>query len=176
MEGVSEMKFKDIPKFTRTPAQGTTIPLDYLKQRIEEHVSDMHLQLCPDFQRGHVWTTNQKIAYVEYLLRGGQSGRNIYFNHPGWMTSFKGDYVLVDGLQRITACLDFINGKIPVFGYYYNEFEDPLRFAGVDLIFYINNIKKRKDVLIWYLEMNSGGTPHTQSELDRVKKLLDDEK
>jgi hypothetical protein len=27
-------------------------------------------------------------------------------------------------------------------------------------------------VLQWYLELNSGGTPHTKEELDKVKKML----
>ena len=36
----------------------------------------------------------------------------------------------------------------------------------------INNLQTRKEVLQWYIELNSGGTVHTDAEIDRVKKLL----
>ena len=39
-----------------------------------------------------------------------------------------------------------------------------------------NNLKTRKEVLQWYIEMNNGGTPHTKEEINRVKILLETEK
>jgi len=169
------MKFGEIPKFTRTPNYHVDIGLDYLEKYISENVNELKLQLEPDFQRGHVWTPEQQIAYVEYLLRGGKSGKEIYMNHPGWLNSWKGEFVLVDGLQRITACLAFLHDKIPAFGLLCSQFEDRIRMAGVTLSININDLKTRKEVLKWYLEMNSGGTPHTQDELNRVKGLLNAE-
>lgn len=40
-------------------------------------------ELDPDFQRGHVWTDAQRIAYVESIIRGTAPTR-ILFNCPGW--------------------------------------------------------------------------------------------
>lgn len=48
------------------------------------------------------------------MLRNPDSGKDIYLNHPNWMGSFKGNMVLVDGLQRITAA--FINYRLPPMG------------------------------------------------------------
>lgn len=167
-----KMKFGDIPKFTRTPAWHTDMPLDHFKIRFEEFIDKYHLQLNPDFQRGHVWTKAQKIAYIEYLLRGGKSGKDFYFNHPGWMKNFKGEFVCVDGLQRITACLAFLNNEIPAFGYLLEEYDDNIRMADVMLSIWVNDLKDKKDVLEWYLEMNSGGTPHSQEEFEKIKKMI----
>lgn len=167
------MKFKDIPKLTSDGTYQTNVSLEYAVKWIDEQITDCGLQLNPDFQRGHVWTQEQQIKYIEYLLRGGKSARTIYFNQSGWMRDFKGDFVCVDGLQRLTAVIKFINNEIPVFGYYYNEFED--RLHNVDLIFNVNNLKTRKEVLQWYIEFNSGGTIHTEEEINRVKKLLEQE-
>lgn len=168
------MKFTEIPKFTRTATYHVDILLEDLKDWIERK-EEMNLQLNPDFQRGHVWVKEQQIAYVEYLLRGGSSGREIYFNHPGWMKDWKGDFICVDGLQRITACLAFLNDEIPAGGLLCSEFEDDVRMADVSLSVNINDLETRKEVLTWYIEMNSGGTIHTDLEINRVKLLLSNE-
>lgn len=166
------MKFKDIPQFTAESNYQINQPLRSLFKFIKEEQDELNLQLNPDFQRGHVWTESQQVAFIEYLLRGGKSGRDIYFNNPQRKHSTKEyfDYVCVDGLQRLTACLKFLNNEIKAFGYYYNEFEDKL--FNVDLIIHVNDLQTRNEVLTWYLEMNSGGTVHTEEELNRVKKLL----
>src|SRR6185369_8575566 len=58
------------------------------------------LILEPEFQRGHVWSREQQIAFCEFLIRGGESGRTIIFNCRGWQNKFEGPMYLVDGLQR----------------------------------------------------------------------------
>jgi hypothetical protein len=111
---------------------------------------------------------------VEYILKGGMSGRDIYFNCPGWMISFEGDFVLVDGKQRLNALMLFLQNKISVFGYRLKEFEDKMTTMN-SLNFHINNLKTKREVLQWYLEMNSGGVVHTKKELDKVRNLLEEE-
>jgi hypothetical protein len=130
------------------------------------------LELNPDFQRGHVWTQEQQTLYIEFILSGGSSGTNLYFNHPGWRSSYKGDFVLVDGLQRITAVLAFLHNKITAYGSYYKDFIDRLPS---EASFKINvaKLKTKKDVLEWYLMMNTGGTPHSNEEIERIKKMRD---
>jgi hypothetical protein len=81
-------------------------------------------------------------------------------------------FVLVDGLQRLTAVFSFLHGNIPAFGYYISEFSEPIRYCRASFSIYINNLERRAEVLQWYLEMNSGGTPHTKEELGRVNRLL----
>jgi uncharacterized protein with ParB-like and HNH nuclease domain len=133
------------------------------------------LDLTPDFQRQHVWTLEQQSAYVEYILRGGMSGRELYFNCVGWMGDYKGPFVIVDGKQRLEAVRKYLRNEIPILnGVYHKDFEDRLP-STAQFILCINNLPTRAEVLQWYLEMNSGGTPHTQEELDKVKFLLQEE-
>jgi uncharacterized protein with ParB-like and HNH nuclease domain len=167
------MKFKDIEQFTRMPDYYINVSLDYLKKKVDDDVDELGLQLCPDFQRGYVWTESQQIAYIEYILKGGRSGRDLYFNCPGWHSGEIGDYVCVDGLQRITALLRFLNDETPAFGSLYSEYEDRLRMH-YNVIWHVNDLKTRKEVLSWYLEMNSGGTPHTKEELERVARMCEE--
>ena len=167
------MKYEDIPQFTSWGSYQTNMPLKYIKERIEEWIAE-GLQLNPDFQRGHVWTEDQQISYIEFLLKGGQSARLIYFNHPNWMGNWKGDFVCVDGLQRLTAVMSFLGNKIKAFGCYYKDFEGRMP-TDIDLLFNVNNLKTKKEVLQWYLEMNSGGTVHTNEELNKVRGMLESE-
>lgn len=163
------MHFRDLPKFTRVGTYEVSWEFKYFIEWLNDEIKE-GLNLCPDFQRGHVWTEEQQVAFIEYFLMGGQTGV-LYFNAPHWPDDTK-NYVCVDGLQRITAFQRFYNDEIKAFGHYYSEFEGrPDGWIKVN----VNNLKTRKEVLHWYIEMNSGGTPHTKEEIDRVKKLLEAE-
>lgn len=170
------MKFSDIKQFIRSGSYEIDVSLDFLKRTLEGWREDYGLDLNPDFQRGHVWTEEQQIAYVEFLLRGGVTAKVIYFNSPAFGGNSKegnlDDTILcVDGLQRLTACLRFLDNEIKVFGHYYNEFEGSLRMMQ-GLKFNVNCLQNRKDVLEWYIQFNEGGTVHTKEEINRVKELL----
>ena len=96
----------------------------------------------------------------------------MYFNHPGWMTSFKGEYVIVDGKQRLNAVILFLTDKIKVFDTYYKDYEDKLKSYKAEFIWHIASLKSKKEVLEWYLDFNSGGTVHTEEELNKVKNMI----
>jgi len=169
--------FQKIPQFTRDSPYSVDSDWPYF---INKWIADpafldsTPVELCPDFQRGHVWSEAQQIAYIEYALRGGKSGKDIYFNCSSWMDKFNTPLQLVDGLQRVTAVQRFIKNEIPAFGTLYKDYTGTLRILSGCASFkiHVNTLQTRAEVLTWYLEMNSGGTPHTQSELDRVMGLL----
>ena len=164
------MKLSEIPKFTSVGSYQVDYEFASLIWHIDEEIKE-GLVLNPDFQRGHVWTEEQQVAFIEYWLMGGDVGV-LYFNAPHWPSVEKdGSYVCVDGLQRITAYQRFFNNEIKAFEHYYNEFEDRIGLK-YSIRVNVNNLKTRKEVLHWYIEMNSGGTPHTKEEINRVKELL----
>ena len=168
------MQYADIPKYTRSGSYEVTVSLTYLKDHmdLQNRSSRGPLDLNPDFQRAHVWTKKQQIHFVEHLLRGGRSGLIIYTNCVGWNKDYEGPYVVVDGKQRLTACLRFVENKLPVFGEnLYRDFEDRIPFF-VGLLWHVNDLKTRAEVLRWYLDLNTGGTIHTKKELDKVRALL----
>ncbi len=164
------MKFRDIKKFPNIHYH-VDVPIDYLISTLEGYKKD-GLDMSPDFQRGYIWTERQKVLYVEYLLKDPVSGREIYFNHPEWMGTWKGNFVLVDGKQRLNAVVEFLSGKIKAYGKYVQEFEDRLP-VDVGFSFNIAKLKTRKEVLEWYLDFNTGGTYHTEKEIQRVKELIE---
>lgn len=162
--------YKDIPRFP-TIHYHVDVSWTDLETNLDRYINKYGLQLNPDFQRGHVWTEEQQIAYVEFILKCGESGRNIFLNHPGWMADWEGDFVLVDGLQRITAARRFINNEIRAYGRLASELG---RMPSLDYGFsiHIAKLQTRAEVLKWYLDFNAGGTPHSKDEIDRVRALL----
>lgn len=167
-------RFSDIKPFTRDGNYRIDVSVGDIDYTISRYEEEYGLQLNPDFQRGHVWTEAQQSAFVEYVLRGGITSE-IRLNHPGWQSNYKGDFVCVDGLQRITAVRRFTRNEIKAFGYYYNEYEDKLNML-TTIGFRVNNLKTRAEVLQWYIDLNAGGTVHSDEEINRVKKLLEEEK
>ena len=168
------MKFSDIPQFTRLGSWEVDYSLQEFVDTIKKWEKSEGLEMNPDFQRGHIWNEEQQIKYMEFLLRGGKTARTIYLNHPNWQKGNElgyNDFVCVDGLQRSTSIIRFVQNEIKVFGHYYGEFEGRPRMSqGVKIN--INELQSRKEVLQWYIEFNSGGTIHTEEEINRVKELL----
>lgn len=169
------MRFKDIPKFISTEnCYRTNYGIRAYVQWLQEEITEMGLEMNPEFQRGHVWTEEQQIKYMEFLLQGGHTGRDFYFNcKRGAYNSetSSGLYVCVDGLQRTTAIQRFINNEIPVFGSLYKDFDRKLFRTEYPITVHINDLDNMKDIVKWYIEFNDGGTPHNKEEIDRVKEL-----
>lgn len=170
--------YSNIRALTRPCNYSVHIPLQHLKQTIEGYMADYQVEITPDFQRNHVWTDDMRILFMEYMLRGGKAGMELYWNCPEFGQRCNDEQmnrtlILVDGLQRYTAAQMFLDNKIPVFGHYADEFEDSLRVLGRGFVFYINDLASRKEVMQWYVEMNENRVAHTDEEIQRVKKMIE---
>lgn len=167
--------------YTRDGGWECDYPLKGVLRFIETQKEDrVNCDLNPDFQREHVWTRKQQAAWLIHYLRGGKNGRRLFFNHPGWSTSYKGDLVLVDGKQRLEAIGAFLNNELPLWGMTYRQMcptKDAERYlmSRNTMRINVNTLKTRGEVLQWYLEMNGGGTPHTEAELQKVRNMLSTE-
>ena len=164
-------RYSDIPQLTRSGSWECDFDLRGVWRQVEQWQEEDGLDINPDFQRAHVWTEAQQIAWLEFFLRGGKTGKVLYFNHTEWGRSYKGWSVIVDGKQRLEAIRRFIHNEISVFGSFRDEFTDSLRCSHT-IKLNMNDLPTRADVLQWYLEMNAGGTAHTDAEINRVRRLL----
>lgn len=175
---MKKLKYADIPKRIPTGNYSIDVHLDFLLDNLNRYQEKFNLNLDPDFQRHHVWTEVQQIKFVEFLLQGGKCP-SILFNYPNWQkwSQFENsEMVIVDGKQRLTALIKFLNGELLVFkdldseeiGYKYEEIN--IEYVSVRLT--INDLVDRADMLKWYLEMNEGQVAHTQDELDKVRDMM----
>ncbi len=168
------MKVYELDRLTPAPNYRINMSWGFLLDHLSRWEEVYSLDIEPDFQRGHVWTEKQQISYIEYCLRGGAYSRDLMFNCFRFTTGEAHDMVLVDGLQRLTAIKKFINNELKAFDYYLDDFEDKdIVLLREDVVIHVNSLPGKKAVYKWYLELNSGGTPHTPVELSFVQELYD---
>lgn len=145
------------------------------------------LELNPEFQRGHVWNLDKQIAFVENLLRGIDINKTIRFNdltmrsHDNADEILKNKIICIDGLQRLTAIIDFVDGKYKVFNNQLS-YEDILNnpdkpsmrriFNSALLQFEFLQITSYKEVLEYYIDLNFGGVAHTSADIQIAKDIL----
>jgi len=170
-----KMTWADLPRFTRRANYSINVGIWRIESTIMEYIKDDKLQLNPCFQRGHVWNEEQQVKFVEYILQGGKTD-SIKLNKPDWELSYDCsdyiDFVCVDGLQRLTALRRFMNNEFVVFNSCYaNELDLPI-IKRHTIIIEINDLKTEKEVLQWYVDLNSGGTVHTSQEINKVINMI----
>lgn len=132
--------------------------------------------IIPEWQRGHVWTEEQQIAYIEYCLtaplQGGSATELILAEiQSGHGENYSVKVFLVDGLQRTTAVKRFLKGEITAFGRKVDDYLYVGRF--MDFRVHKLQVKSEQEAMKLYLALNGTGTPHTKEELNRVKSMLE---
>ena len=168
------MRYENLPKMTNWfGCYAVDIPWGHLERHLERELEDGKLDIDPDFQRAHVWDLTKQTRFVEFVLRGGTSAQNLMLNCPNYQRGNReGPYVLVDGKQRLESVMRFLRDDIVIFGRHRrSDFTDhmPLhcRFR-----WHVNELKTRREVLQWYIDMNEGGVAHTSEEISKVNGLL----
>jgi hypothetical protein len=145
------------------------------------------VELEPEFQRGHVWESEQQSHFIENILRGvvSTSGLVIQLNCPNFDGLKKrlphwdlpDGIQCIDGLQRLTAVRKFMAGEVRAFGMVKGDFagtEFDMTRMTFRLRFAIYSFERKVDLLNHYLALNAGGTPHSQSEIARVTAMRDE--
>ena len=145
------------------------------------HLELFNVDLNPDYQRGHVWTPEQQSKFVGAMIEDHEQINPIILNDVDRVTLNKTE--VVDGKQRITAILAWIEGEInalcPCGDEVSHDSLDKIekRALGMATTIQWRVVRlDRKGVLDYYLRLNSGGTVHTQEELNRVRGMLEEEK
>lgn len=170
---IIKKKLDELPKFnfgnvSNTYVQRSWGDIDRWLERSCSHYKQTLAEILnPDFQRGHVWEEEDQISYLEYVLKDGQDGKNIYFNET------EEGLVCVDGLQRLTAVNKFREDKFKVFGEYYFSDLHNIDFMMESFSIKTLRFKTKEEVIDWYIYKNASGKAHTAEELRRVLDLRD---
>lgn len=72
----------------------------------------------PEYQRGTVWTKEQKQAFIKALMIGKAEIQPVFIRNP---KKREGGLEVLDGKQRLTTILEYVRGEFEVEGFYYKD-------------------------------------------------------
>lgn len=110
----------------------------------------------PDFQRGLVWTEEQKILFIESLIYGLPIGEYTLHKNPDYT------YDVLDGQQRWNAIFSYIDNEFPVFGLKWEDLNYTTKNAFMSLPFAHRAVEgfTEEQKIEAYNRLAYGGTPH----------------
>lgn len=117
----------------------------------------------PEWQRGLVWTDEQKVKFVESAWLGLPLGTYTVntLREFGPLNN-----LLIDGQQRMSAIQAYLDDEIEVFGARWSDVDadDKRRFAGMKFGVYETHSNDEAYLRSYYDLMNFGGTAHAPAE------------
>lgn len=135
------------------------------------------------YQRGYVWNTDQKKLLIDSIYNNIEIGKFI-FKHNSWPfvesqmaeTGHGFDFDCVDGKQRISAIIEFVQDKFQdSFGNYFSDLSKNAqrRFFNYDK-FALGTMDERtkdQDIVSTFLTLNFTGVPMSKDHLDYVRSI-----
>lgn len=126
--------------------------------------------VLPSFQRGEVWTAEQKIRFVESLILKLPVGS--YCVHEDLSTDVR--WELLDGQQRWSAIFDYVDDKFSVFGLKYSELNEvELRyFKSLTFPVFIATGFTEEEKYELFTRLAYGGTPNSVDDAPTKRTRL----
>lgn len=133
----------------------------------------------PSYQRGNVWTVEQEEKLIDSIFKKINIGAFV-FAVKDWENgkeAIDDMYEIVDGKQRLTAILHFVEGKIKYNGLYFHEMHRFNQYAFEEsqvMVGELNFRKKgynRNEVLENFIRLNECGSSMNPNIIQNAKKL-----
>ena len=133
----------------------------------------------PEYQRGLVWTTEQKQAFIKALMIGKAEIQPIFIYNP---TKRKARMEILDGKQRLTAILEYVRGNFEVEGLYYKDLNrsDIHIFNYVPMVYKeikyydhkvgLTNMPMQQKIEL-FLQVNGYGQHVSDEHLEKIKNM-----
>lgn len=189
MISIEDQRILELIKPIRNPARTETIRIRSIKRFVQQLKSEAILNLNPVFQRGKQWDVDRQTKYMENVLRGlvSHSTNIIRLNDPS-LAFVNNNYIAkdcdlpnetmcIDGLQRFSTMISYMDGELKPFGLTLEEIEaSPCGVKANNLSFSVawHDFQYEYELIDFYRNLNWGGVPHSQEEFIRVNGLYDE--
>lgn len=124
--------------------------------------------ILPAFQRPPVWTQEQQVRFIESIWQRLPLGAYIV-NRVLEPLGNPHDNLLLDGQQRITAILAYVDNAFPVMGYYWRDLSrsEQRGFEMVPMPYLETKLTNMDHIKEVYDRLAYGGTPHEPKDADK---------
>lgn len=135
------------------------------------------IDLSPDYQRGNVWSIDQKTALIDSIFKNVDIGKfcvikRRWGSNPSVPeTPFM--YEMLDGKQRLTAIWEFYTGRFKYKDLYYYEMHprDRHHLKHYSISVGETNPLTDEQKYRYFLKLNTTGTPVSEKHMNRVRQL-----
>lgn len=128
----------------------------------------------PPYQRGLVWTDQQKKDLLDSIFNYIDIGKFVFIRLPYEPNGF--NYQILDGKQKLQTIIDFYSDKFKYKGYYYSQLPWKMKHILTDKSISVGEVSDRtydeKLILEYFIKLNSSGTPMDKQHLENLKKQL----
>lgn len=134
------------------------------------------IDMEPDYQRGLVWSLEDKQALIESIFRDVDIGKFVFAHRP-YKEASPG-YEIIDGKQRLSALIEFYECRFLWRGksYYDLHPSDQSRLETYPVSYAeLNERTTRAEILDCFIRLNTSGRPQDPKHLEAVKALLTEE-
>ena len=168
----------------RTKEQITSIPRVEVDDDISFQYSQRQLQgmlwsyytsgidLDQDYQRGNVWTPEQKYMLIDSIYKNIEIGKFTVIRR-----TFKEEidkyYEMLDGKQRLTALLEFYESRFMYKGRYFHEMHgrDQGHFESYSISYSETEPLTPEQKYRYFLKLNTCGVPQDPEHIKKVEKM-----
>jgi hypothetical protein len=130
------------------------------------------IDTSPDYQRGNVWTDEDKVLLIDSIFRNIDIGKFalIHLEYSG-----KYGYEILDGKQRLNALVEFFENRFPYKGKYYYDlsWSDQNHFDGYPVSFAEMRNLTQKQKYNYFLKLNVAGHAQDPEHIKFVQELYD---
>lgn len=133
----------------------------------------------PEYQRGLVWTKEQKQAFIKALMIGKVEIQPIFIRNP---KKREWGLEVLDGKQRLTAILEYVRGEFEVEGFYYKDLNSsdirifnytPMVYT--EIKYYDNKVgltaMPTEQKIELFLQVNGYGQHVSDEHLEKIKNM-----
>jgi len=138
---------------------------------------DTGLDMNPKYQRGNVWSQEQKVALIDSIFRNVDIGKFTIIRRR-FREDLEHYYEVLDGKQRITAIAEFFEGRFEYRGKKFYDLHplDQIHFKNYAISYAEIEPLTDEQKYRYFLKLNTTGQPHDEEHLEKVRKMWEEEK
>ena len=136
------------------------------------------INYSPDYQRGSVWTLEDKVSLIESIFLGADIGKFVFacYDTQDWKKT-NCNYEIIDGKQRLLTLIEFYENRFAYKGKYYNDLSAADKATIRSKVVSVCELEdySKETILRIFIMLNRGGRPVDDSIIENAKKLLEQE-
>lgn len=133
------------------------------------------LNLDPEYQRGYVWSQEDKEKLIDSIFGNVDIGKFCFIKNK-----YSDDYLyeVLDGKQRCRTILDYYENRFPYKGKYYNDLSNNDRWYFDNYMISTAEVDfaDKQTVLKYFLLLNTAGKVMDEEHLAKVNQMYLEEK